>query len=823
MTRQEFKAIDYLRLEVEVPPASGLVNLAPNPDGALGGWGWLTPAADSYMRGSAVDGLTFVNPSTANTVSWFTSEAMPVIPGQYAAAAWEILAVTTEASNYAVAFEWLNSLKQRIAYSAYDAGSSTDVLGENTLAPQLAPAGAAYCRLRFDLNSTSNGYVAPASEVRFTNVRVAVADTSAAVAHPMVFPDPWVNVLGPTHSITIDRAGLDVGTLDAEILDAALDPSTSSDLRPGRRVRCTVRQPDDSWAPIYTGKADRLDVEYDEKAHPPKPPRITLAAVDGVTSLASPRRSLGVGNIIELPLLLEGCGVPWNTNGSGDQVPSAVAVSTNDNASALDQVAITRDTRHGSAWVDRSGVLHVEDRAVLRPEPFPLGGTFDDPASVDQWGYVFGRAPLYATAAHETGVVHSGTGALRLTATSNAGLWNYMGVHTQSGVSGMPVVGGRTYTARMWTRAATTPRLARILVHPYQFNNLVQVPPAPLGTLNSTTEWTEHTFTFTASPDARFVSLTLMIEEEVGGSSIAEGEVHYIDDVSLELHRRNPLVIDEARYVDLDVTFSTEDLVNSVSVKRLRYDREGATEEVAYGPWEDEESVREWGRRAQTYTVHGLAEAELEDYAGVILARNGVPAARANSVVMPVRRGADLSTTALVDLFDEPSVRYAAKGIDQVLAVSRVRHEITSGWPDEKWLVEVGFAKQEGIAQPRHVPAVPVTLPDPQIISTSGTDPTITLGPGIILGGSGVNAARDGDVVDLSVYIITQTSGTTSSVVLTMPPGWGPQFPRYTDMTFLNASRARVYLKENGDLTIEGGFTPGEYLYGAIQYVRTLT
>ena len=54
--------------------------------------------------------------------------------------------------------------------------------------------------------------------------------------------------------------------------------------------------------------------------------------------------------------------MPWNVNGSGDQVPDASVTAYNENASALDQVALTRDTALGFAWVDRQGVVQVWDR-----------------------------------------------------------------------------------------------------------------------------------------------------------------------------------------------------------------------------------------------------------------------------------------------------------------------------------------------------------------------------------------------------------------------------------------------------------------------------
>jgi hypothetical protein len=113
-------------------------------------------------------------------------------------------------------------------------------------------------------------------------------------------------------------------------------------------------------SPAETQKAD---VEYQLLARDTtRRAVISLTAVDAVTRLAQESRPDGVGTIDELPWVLEGCGVPWSVNGNGNQVPaSTVTVASNDQATAVDQVAVTRDSRGGYAWVDRRGVLKAWD------------------------------------------------------------------------------------------------------------------------------------------------------------------------------------------------------------------------------------------------------------------------------------------------------------------------------------------------------------------------------------------------------------------------------------------------------------------------------
>lgn len=167
----------------------------------------------------------------------------------------------------------------------------------------------------------------------------------------------WRNILGPTHTISTARESLNVGTLEAQLLDANLDPATSSTLRPGGAVR-VLALVGGVWEPTFVGEIDRLLVTYDDKRRPIRPPRVSMTAVDRTRRLTGARRTQGVAAVASLPHVLEGAGVPWNVDGSTAQLLTAPATaSVNDNATALDQVALTRDSTASHAWVDRKGVL----------------------------------------------------------------------------------------------------------------------------------------------------------------------------------------------------------------------------------------------------------------------------------------------------------------------------------------------------------------------------------------------------------------------------------------------------------------------------------
>lgn len=193
--------------------------------------------------------------------------------------------------------------------------------------------------------------------------------STATVAGQLGFIPPieYLSILGTAHSLTIDRTPLDVNELHVLMRDASLDPAQSDVIRPGRACRLLALDPtDDTWHALFTAEVRKAQVSY-ELLEPDaeKRARIDLTAVDGTSELAAVPRPEGVATIAELPHVLEGAGIPWSVNGSGDQVTGAVVVATNDSASALDQIAITRDSTLGAAWIDRNNILQAWDAAQL--------------------------------------------------------------------------------------------------------------------------------------------------------------------------------------------------------------------------------------------------------------------------------------------------------------------------------------------------------------------------------------------------------------------------------------------------------------------------
>ncbi|WP_134739993.1 tail fiber protein [Nocardioides sp. 503] len=390
MSRQTFKTTDVLKLEVETNP-TGLVNRVPNPTGELGAWGWITPF-DDVLAGVDVGGQPWLRHTLGSpSINGVYTEPHPMTPGQYVAASFRAGASDLPADT---------SGGRLVAFIAFldVTGTLDGVIGgfpaglvkivdkllpqaarQGTPAPIVAPAGTHYVALGVALLATApvgSGFMpAPAgSWLQFTEATVAVANTSAALGSgilPYIAPVPYVDVLGPTLQIGVERSELNLGVLTATIADSTLDPSQSTLIRPGRRIRLRALTGAGTWEPIFTGKVSNGKVSYSlTQREATKRARITLTATDDMPTLGRPRHE-GVADIADLPYVLEGCGVPWNVNGSGNQVdPDDVeVVAVNDQATAMDQVVLTRDSNLGYAWIDRRGVLQVWDRDEISATP----------------------------------------------------------------------------------------------------------------------------------------------------------------------------------------------------------------------------------------------------------------------------------------------------------------------------------------------------------------------------------------------------------------------------------------------------------------------
>lgn len=237
-----------------------------------------------------------------------------------------------------------------------------------------------------DFTTVERSWTGAANASNSTEVITTTLPYSTETTSYLSYIEPvqYFDVLPDSHQIRISRRELNVGRLSATVLSSALDPSQSDLIHPGRRARLTCLVAGSSET-IIGGKLLEADVTYelkDPRVPTEKRARIEVVLADPMQLLANAGRPEGVATIDDLPFVLEGAGVPWNVNGSGNQVPTATVTTFNDNAKASDQIALTRDSALGFAWMARVGVLNAWDRDQI-PTGSPAVLDEDDYSTID--------------------------------------------------------------------------------------------------------------------------------------------------------------------------------------------------------------------------------------------------------------------------------------------------------------------------------------------------------------------------------------------------------------------------------------------------------
>ncbi|WP_328530778.1 hypothetical protein OG984_06485 [Nocardioides sp. NBC_00368] len=171
-------------------------------------------------------------------------------------------------------------------------------------------------------------------------------------------------------------------------------------------------------------------------------------------------------------------------------------------------------------------------------------------------------------------------------------------------------------------------------------------------------------------------------------------------------------------FTDVQVGWDSENCINEVNVQFLRFNPvTSATEEIPYGPYRDNASVRRWGVHKADMKVSRPAEdaAEIKTIAEKFLAANGTPTKRVRSMTIPIAQRVrsefgdfDVPSTAahlaLLDLGDLIQVDSGVLPVE-TLRITGISHRITH----DGWFVELVFEKADGIAQPIVYPAVTST------------------------------------------------------------------------------------------------------------------
>lgn len=383
--RQSFDTRDMLRLEVGrrlYGEGDSRRNLIKNPNGERGAWGWITPAALTTLIGGSAENfsnaLLILGGDTATASFTAYAEATPAVPGQYFTASYRLRRAISAGRQIRLSIRWLDAAGVQIggASGVTTVGSAQASMTRVASVAVFAPPNTAYAQLVME-----NLYVSGSPvnrDVWFD--QVMLSRTASGAATP-AYQEPYVyqDVLGSVYKIDVDRAGLTLGTLVADIADSALDPSVNNLIRPGNPIRLLASIAEDPTVrePLFTGEIQDGVVQY-ALTHKvaSKRARIKLTAVDPAKTLANVQQEAGVSELSHLSYLMEGAGVPWSSGGDTAQRSGApTVISRNENASLLDQIASTRDTNRALAWVSRYGVLWFSSVVYLNQD---LASEFQD-------------------------------------------------------------------------------------------------------------------------------------------------------------------------------------------------------------------------------------------------------------------------------------------------------------------------------------------------------------------------------------------------------------------------------------------------------------
>lgn len=444
----------------------------------------------------------------------------------------------------------------------------------------------------------------------------------------------------------IERSELDVSTLQLQLFDAALSPAAAdSVIAPGRGIRVDALRADEvTWFRKFTGEIGPCIVEYDPLEDERNgSPNITLSAVGAESMLAQVSRPTVTRTPANLTtLVLAGAGVPWDVDGNHGTVAGVVGIATIDDATALDQVALTRDTQNGPAyaWVNPEGLL------VFRST---LGAKSTGPATM--------------------------------------GPDDYMG----------------------------------------------------------------------------------------------EG---------------------------LEVSFSTERLINSVTIKRIIRASDGSTEERTHGPYENLASIRRWGRRSQEVTIASVPDdvAQADTRGAAILASNATPVIIVESV--QVNSGDD-RTHAFHDLYDLITVTVDTIDgtVEQEARVVSIVDEFAAereGGRRGTWYTAYGFMGEGGIASPSIQPS-PTSTTDPGSWTTfAKASPTASMVDIVVeyrITGNLIEWRTSGNT---AAAISVPASGdiTNQNITQSIPGSMRPELGNWAWVLSLASNSAYLAITPGGTLTL---------------------
>jgi hypothetical protein len=739
---------DNLRLEVEVP-TTGLPNLVQNPDGEKGSWAYLTPASNTTVSTDSANGLKFE--TTVSQAAYFTTELLPVAAGKYIAARFDNTGMPSSTLQLKCRFEFYNSAKVLLSSSAQTANLGI-TNGTKYVASVQTPVNTAYVKLRWDLYSSTGTNPAAGSYFFFKRVMVTWNDTSAGIGSTR-----GNLVKNPSFEVNTTGWGPGTGTNSANMERNTSAQSVNAPPYVGSAVlRVQTIDASDGYTRVYYGPTtmaladlppvsggSTYTIQAQVRAH--SAARSARLSVFWVTSTGASAGSAWAGSAVTDST------TAWTQLKGSVTAPSNAAymrlgIEFQGTAYAeyhfIDAVMIERSdglgtyfdgsTAAGGGWTYAwSGTAHNSTSTATASsssyeftEPYAwrniLGPTHDIKITRSELNVGLLSAtvidPLLDPSVEDD--VRPGK-KVRLQGLVD-GAWHnvYEGKVTAASVTYVPETRVQISASdaiatlanqgesRGVAAMADLPYLLEGKGVPWNISGSGnQVASATVVSLNESASVLDQiAITRDTNRSKAFVSRDGVLTAGV----LYQDLYHAFTD--------NPTNVatggDYLPYSNLDLSFSTEECINSVMVKWLRYTAAtGETEEIVYGPYQDAASIKDWGAHEATFTIHGATEssANIAAFANAVLSANKTPFVRANSLVFPVRNAQEMKHAVMLDLYDTAGVVF--KTYDSGLAnlvVTSIEHNIS---PD-KWTVAVGFGSLSAVAAPTWTPTPPATQGD---------------------------------------------------------------------------------------------------------------
>lgn len=560
----------------------------------------------------------------------------------------------------------------------------------------------------------------------------------------------WTNFLNKTTSINIKRREMEVGTMNAVIRDAAVDPAQATNVRPGKGVRVHALS-NGVWEPIFVGVLRQAHTTYERGGTL----TVTLQATDKWASLAS-SPVLGVPrNFLSATHIAEAAAKPYNIDNYTTTWGSPLDVASTDfrdeRMTALDALGILRDNVKGYMWFNRAGVFCMSLHQTFYSTQ--IGSGYSPTASDTYKETTVARnyhenprlkqhATLGPTVTAGTATVTYLTGGgIRIVTPpiNNASTPIRIAmpqIHDENPLSdgeGTTTGWYVNYDAKLES-ASVAGKGVNVTAGFYNSINNVEQQSGPdtlyadlnqavrrqriLDTPNGNVNW----WMVISNPGPDPVSFTFTLDKFTVNKAYDELGTTYNDGATTGwqwegtpyFSRSNgPLPADrvytkDISFTDIDVGFDSTSLINVINVKQVLGDAPNHTENLYQ--FYDQNSINQWGARSldvvlstpnvtnRTYTYPDTTytyEQTVAAWANALLAERANPKVTVSSIKFAVTTGNTRQAAATMELFRAMQVRYGTVVPAANFRTKGIEHVIRPG----KWIVTVDFQRgADGVA-----------------------------------------------------------------------------------------------------------------------------